>query len=135
MEDDYTKEEMKLVYETQKILSDDSISITPTAVRVPVYRSHSESVYVETEETITPEEARALMEAEPGLIVQDDPHNNVYPMPLFTSDTDEVYVGRIRRDLGCDKALNLWIAFDQLRKGAATNAVQIAEELLRQDLI
>ena len=134
-ENGYTKEEMKLVYETQKILSDDSISITPTAVRVPVYRSHSESVYVETEETITPDEARALMEAEPGLIVQDDPHNNVYPMPLFTSDTDEVYVGRIRRDLGCDKALNLWIAFDQLRKGAATNAVQIAEELLRQDLI
>lgn len=135
MEDDYTKEEMKLVYETQKILSDDSISITPTAVRVPVYRSHSESVYVETEETITPDEARALMKAEQGIIVQDDPHNNVYPMPLFTSDTDEVYVGRIRRDLGCDKALNMWIAFDQLRKGAATNAVQIAEELLRQNLI
>ena len=135
MEDDYTKEEMKLVYETQKILSDNNISITPTAVRVPVYRSHSESVYVETEETITPDEARALMEAEPGIIVQDDPHNNVYPMPLFTSDTDEVYVGRIRRDLGCDKALNMWIAFDQLRKGAATNAVQIAEELLRQNLL
>ena len=100
-----------------------------------MYRSRSESVYVETEETITPDEARALMEAEKGIIVQDDPQNNVYPMPLFTSDTDEVYVGRIRRDLGCDKALNLWIAFDQLRKGAATNAVQIAEELLRQDLI
>lgn len=79
VEDDYTKEEMKLVYETQKILSDDSISISPTAVRVPVYRSHSESVYVETEETITPDEARALMEAEKGIIVQDDPQNNVYP--------------------------------------------------------
>ena len=135
MEDDYSREEMKLVYETQKILSDPDISISPTAVRVPVYRSHAESVYVETEEKITPDEARALMDAEPGLVVQDDPHNNIYPMPLTSSDTDEVYVGRIRRDLGCDTALNMWIAFDQIRKGAATNAVQIMEELIRQDLI
>ncbi|MBO5365183.1 MAG: aspartate-semialdehyde dehydrogenase, partial [Peptococcaceae bacterium] len=127
--------EMKLVYETHKILNDDSIAITPTAVRVPVYRSHSESVYVETEETITPDEARELLAAAPGIIIQDDPHNNVYPMPLFTSDTDEVYVGRIRRDLGCDTALNMWIAFDQIRKGAATNAVQIAEVLIRDGLI
>ena len=135
MDDDYTKEEMKLVYETHKILNDDSISITPTAVRVPVYRSHSESVYVETEETITPEEARELLAAAPGIIIQDDPHNNVYPMPLFTSDTDEVYVGRIRRDLGCDTALNMWITFDQIRKGAATNAVQIAEYLVSQGVV
>ena len=135
MDDDYTKEEMKLVYETHKILNDDSISITPTAVRVPVYRSHSESVYVETEETITPEEARELLAAAPGIIIQDEPHNNVYPMPLFTSDTDEVYVGRIRRDLGCDTALNMWITFDQIRKGAATNAVQIAEVLIRDGLL
>lgn len=135
MEDDYSREEMKLVYETQKILSDPDISISPTAVRVPVYRSHAESVYVETEEKITPDEARELMEKEPGLVVQDDPHNNIYPMPLTSSDTDEVYVGRIRRDLGCDTALNMWIAFDQIRKGAATNAVQILEELIRQDLI
>ncbi|MBR6755641.1 MAG: aspartate-semialdehyde dehydrogenase [Peptococcaceae bacterium] len=135
VEDDYTKEEMKLVHETRKIMGDDSIAITPTAVRVPIFRSHSESVYVETEETITPEEAKALLSAAPGIIVQDKPQENVYPMPLYTSDTDEVYVGRIRRDLNNDHALNMWIVFDQLRKGAATNAVQILEELIKQDLI
>lgn len=135
MDEDYTKEEMKLVYETQKILNDPDIAITPTAVRVPVFRSHSESVYVETEDTITPEEARALLAAAPGIIVQDNPQEKLYPMPLYTSDTDEVYVGRIRKDLSHEKALNMWIVFDQLRKGAATNAVQIVEELIKQDLI
>lgn len=135
MEEDYTKEEMKLVYETQKILNDPDIAITPTAVRVPVFRSHSESVYVETEDAITPEEARALLAAAPGIIVQDKPQEKLYPMPLYTSDTDEVYVGRIRKDLSHEKALNMWIVFDQLRKGAATNAVQIVEELIKQDLI
>lgn len=135
LEDDYTKEEMKVVWETHKILNDENIGITATAVRVPVYRSHSESVYVEFAEEITPEEARELLAKAPGVIVQDDPVHNIYPMPLTASDTDEVYVGRIRRDLVNKNALNLWIAFDQVRKGAATNAVQIAEYLLAHDLV
>lgn len=135
LEDDYTKEEMKVVWETHKILNDENIGITATAVRVPVYRSHSESVYVEFSEEITPEEARELLAKAPGVIVQDDPAHNIYPMPLTASDTDEVYVGRIRRDLVNKNALNLWIAFDQVRKGAATNAVQIAEYLLAHDLV
>lgn len=135
LEDDYTKEEMKVVWETHKILNDDSIGITVTAVRVPVYRSHSESVYVEFTEEITPEEARKLLAETPGVVLQDDPEHNIYPMPLTSSDTDEVYVGRIRRDLVNPKALNLWISFDQVRKGAATNAVQIAEYLLAHDLV
>lgn len=135
LEDDYTKEEMKVVWETHKILNDENIGITATAVRVPVYRSHSESVYVEFAEEITPEEARELLAKAPGIIVQDDPAHNIYPMPLTASDTDEVYVGRIRRDLVNKNALNLWIAFDQVRKGAATNAVQIAEYLLAHDLV
>lgn len=133
VEDDYTKEEMKLVYETQKILNDDTIGITPTAVRVPVYRSHSESIYIETEEPITPEEAKEIFSATKGVILQDNPQENLYPMPLYTSDTDEVYVGRIRRDLTNPLGLNLWAVFDQLRKGAATNAVQIMEMLLEND--
>lgn len=135
LEDDYTKEEMKVVWETHKILNDENIGITATAVRVPVYRSHSESVYVEFAEEITPEEARELLAKAPGVIVQDDPAHNIYPMPLTASDTDEVYVGRIRQDLVNKNALNLWIAFDQVRKGAATNAVQIAEYLLAHDLV
>ena len=135
LEDDYTKEEMKVVWETHKILNDENIGITATAVRVPVYRSHSESVYVEFAEEITHEEARELLAKAPGVIVQDDPAHNIYPMPLTASDTDEVYVGRIRRDLVNKNALNLWIAFDQVRKGAATNAVQIAEYLLAHDLV
>lgn len=133
VEDDYTKEEMKLVHETHKILGDHDMAITPTAVRVPVYRSHSESIYLETEEPITPDEARTLLAQTKGIIVQDDPAKNLYPMPLYTSDTDEVYVGRIRRDLSCPNGLNLWAVFDQLRKGAATNAVQIMEMLLEND--
>ncbi len=135
LEDDYTKEEMKVVWETHKIFNDESIGITATAVRVPIYRSHSESVYVEFADEITPDEARQLLAEAPGVVVQDDPKNNIYPMPLTSSDTDEVYVGRIRRDLVNPKALNLWISFDQVRKGAATNAVQIAEYLLAHDLV
>lgn len=135
LEDDYTKEEMKVVWETHKIFNDENIGITATAVRVPIYRSHSESVYVEFADEITPEEARQLLAEAPGVVVQDDPKNNIYPMPLTSSDTDEVYVGRIRRDLVNPKALNLWISFDQVRKGAATNAVQIAEYLLAHDLV
>lgn len=133
VEDDYTKEETKLIHETKKILGDDNIGITPTAVRVPVFRSHSESIYIETEEPISPDEARELLSQAPGVIVQDNPAEKVYPMPLYTADTDEVYVGRIRKDTTNDHALNLWAVFDQLRKGAATNAVQILETLLAND--
>ncbi|MFZ7102564.1 MAG: aspartate-semialdehyde dehydrogenase [Peptococcaceae bacterium] len=135
MADDYTKEEMKMVYETQKIFNDPEIAVTATTVRVPIYRSHSESIYIETEEAITPEKAKELLNSSKGIIVQDDPSRNIYPMPLFTSYTDEVYVGRIRRDLYTPNGLNLWVVADQLRKGAATNAVQIAEELLKNNLI
>jgi len=135
MEENYTKEEMKMVYETQKILNDYDIGITATTVRVPVYRSHSESIYIETEEPISPETARELLIKSKGVVVQDDPVKNLYPMPLFTSDTDEVYVGRIRRDLYSPNGLNLWVVSDQIRKGAATNTVQIAEELLNNNLI
>lgn len=133
VEDDYTKEEMKLVHETRKILGDDTIGITPTAVRVPVFRSHSESIYIETEEPVSPDDARKWLAQTPGVVVMDEPQKNIYPMPLYSADTDEVYVGRIRKDTTNDHALNLWAVFDQLRKGAATNAVQILETLLAND--
>lgn len=135
MEENYTKEEMKMVYETHKIFNDSEIGITATTVRVPVYRSHSESIYIETEEPISPERAKEVLAASKGIVVQDDPQNNIYPMPLFTSNSDEVYVGRIRKDLFEPKGLNLWVVSDQIRKGAATNAVQIGEELLNNNLI
>lgn len=135
MDENYTKEEMKMVYETHKIFEDDSIGITATTVRVPVYRSHSESIYIETEEPISPEKAKEVLARSKGIIVQDDPQKNLYPMPLFAADTDEVYVGRIRKDLFVPNGLNLWVVADQIRKGAATNAVQIAEELLKNNLI
>lgn len=134
-EEDYTKEEMKLVHETHKILDDYDIKITPTAVRVPVFRSHAESIYIETEAPISADEAREILEAAPRIIVQDDPHNNVYPMPVDTADTDDIYVGRIRNDLNIENGLALWVCFDQIRKGAAANAVQIAELLLENDWI
>ena len=134
-EEDYTKEEMKLVHETHKILDDYDIKITPTAVRVPVFRSHAESIYIETEEPISADEARELLEAAPRIIVQDKPHENIYPMPVDTADTDDIYVGRIRNDLNIENGLALWVCFDQIRKGAAANAVQIAELLLENDWI
>ena len=135
LENDYTKEEMKLVHETRKILGDDSIAITATAVRVPVDGGHSESVNVEFERPFTVEKVRELLSAVPGVVVQDDPKNNVYPMPLMGKHRDEVFVGRIRRDESVANGLNLWIVADNLRKGAATNAVQIAEYLLEKKLI
>ncbi|NLT94522.1 MAG: aspartate-semialdehyde dehydrogenase [Clostridia bacterium] len=135
MDENYTKEEMKMVYETHKILSDSDIAITATTVRVPVYRSHSESIYIETEEPISPEMAREVLASSRGVIVQDDPQNNLYPMPILASGTDEVYVGRIRKDLFVPNGLNLWVVADQIRKGAATNAIQIAEELIKNNLI
>ncbi|MGQ9531728.1 MAG: aspartate-semialdehyde dehydrogenase [Desulfotomaculales bacterium] len=124
---DYTKEEWKMVRETHKILHDDTIGITATTVRVPVYRSHSEAINVETERKLTAAEARSILAGAPGVEVVDDPGNRRYPMPLFASHRDQVFVGRIREDNSIPCGLNLWVVADQLRKGAATNAVQIAE--------
>jgi aspartate-semialdehyde dehydrogenase len=130
LENGYTKEEMKLVNESRKILEDERILISPTTVRVPVFTAHSVSVHVETEKKITVAKARELFAAFPGLQVQDDPANKRYPMPLFAAGTDDCYVGRIREDLAVENGLNLWVVGDQLRKGAALNAVQIAEHLI-----
>ena len=128
--DGYSKEEMKLVNETKKIMGDDSIRITATAVRVPVYVGHAESVNIETDLKMTPEEARATLSAFPGIQVFDDPQRNVYPMPLHVAGTDHVFVGRIREDPSIENGLHLWVVADNLRKGAALNAVQIAEKLI-----
>ena len=128
---DYTKEEWKMVKETRKIMHDDNLAITATTVRVPVYRSHSESINVETERKITAGQAREVLGRFPGVIVEDDPVNKKYPMPLFTSGRDEVFVGRVREDNTLDNGLNMWVVSDQLRKGAATNAVQIAELVIK----
>jgi aspartate-semialdehyde dehydrogenase len=127
LENAYTKEEMKLVHETRKILEDDSIQITATAVRVPVFIGHSESVNIETEKRLTPDEAREILSRAPGVIVVDNPSANEYPVPISSAGRDEVFVGRIRKDESLKKGLNLWIVSDNLRKGAALNAVQIAE--------
>lgn len=129
----YTREEMKMVWETRKIMHAPDLKISPTAVRVPVFRSHSESINLETEKPISPAEARSILEQAPGIIIKDDPENKVYPMPLYSSNTDEVYVGRIRKDLSVDNGLALWVAADQIRKGAATNAIQIAELLVAKN--
>jgi aspartate-semialdehyde dehydrogenase len=126
-----SSEEMKLVNETRKIMEDDTIRITATTVRVPVFRAHSESVNIETERKLSANEARALLATAPGVLVFDDPQRKVYPMPLEVSGTDEVYVGRIREDASVESGLNLWIVADNLRKGAALNAVQIAENLIQ----
>ncbi|MBQ6953400.1 MAG: aspartate-semialdehyde dehydrogenase [Bacteroidales bacterium] len=128
--DGYTKEEMKMVNETRKILRDPSIAVSATTVRVPVKGGHSESVNVEFRQPYDLEQARQLMADMPGVVVQDDPASNVYPMPLFAWGKDEVFVGRIRRDPSVENGLNLWCVSDNIRKGAATNAVQIAQVLL-----
>ena len=125
----YTSEELKLLYETRKILGDDSIKVCPTAVRVPVTNCHSESILVETERKITVEKAKELFESMEGVVVLDDMAQKKYPMPHLCSDRDEVFVGRIREDLSYDNGLAFWFVSDNLRKGAATNAVQIAEYL------
>ena len=129
MENDYTREEMKMFHETQKIMHSD-IRVSATCVRVPVMRAHSESIWIETERPVTVEEARAAFAAAPGVVLQDDPAAKEYPMPLFTAGKDPVYVGRIRRDLTCDNGLTFWCVSDQIRKGAALNAVQILETLI-----
>ena len=131
----YTKEEMKMVNETCKILRDDSIRVTATTVRVPTIGGHSESVNVELVEDFTLEEVRRLLSETPGVVVQDDPQNNVYPMPLNAHEKDEVFVGRLRRDFTQPNTLNMWVVADNLRKGAATNAVQIAEYLVQHGLV
>jgi len=127
----YTKEEMKLCNETRKIMGDDSIRITATTVRVPVYVGHSESVNIETEKKLSANEARAILCDAPGVLLYDDPAHKIYPMPLDAAGKDEVYVGRIREDESVPHGLNLWIVADNLRKGAALNAVQIAEALIK----
>lgn len=132
LENDYTKEEMKLVHETRKILGDDSIGITATAVRVPVIGGHSETVNITFENDFEIEEVRSVLNATDGVEVLDDVVNNLYPMPLTAQDKNEVFVGRIRRDESFPNSLNMWIVADNLRKGAATNAVQIAEYLVQQ---
>lgn len=134
LENGYTKEEMKMVLETRKILEDDTIGITATTVRVPVFFSHSESVNVETRRPITPEEVRVLLENAPGVKVVDDPSENLYPMAIDAAGKDDTFVGRIRRDESVASGINLWVVSDNIRKGAATNAVQIAEILARDYL-
>ncbi|WP_251440412.1 aspartate-semialdehyde dehydrogenase [Veillonella intestinalis] len=130
MDNDYTKEEMKMVLETQKILHDDTIQVVPTTIRIPVYRSHSESVLVETEAPVSVADFKAACDNFPGLIVKDNPQEQEYPMPLYTSGKDDCEIGRIRKDLYNDKGMNFWIVGDQIRKGAALNALQIAEYLV-----
>jgi aspartate-semialdehyde dehydrogenase len=131
----YTKEEMKLVRETQKIIGDSSIAVTATAIRIPVVGGHSEAVNVEFSTDYNLNELRAILAETPGVIVQDDTENYVYPMPLFAQGKDEVFVGRLRRDESRANALNMWIVADNLRKGAATNTIQIAEYLVENQLV
>lgn len=135
LENDYTKEEMKLVHETHKILGDSSIGITATAIRIPVVGGHSESVNLEFEKPYTLDEIRHLLEQTPGVVVLDNPEKNAYPMPIHAEGKDEVFVGRIRRDKSVENAVNLWIVADNLRKGAATNTIQIAEYLIQHQLV
>jgi len=135
LESGYTKEEMKMVNETKKILSDDSIRVTATTVRIPVMGGHSEAVNVEFEKDYDLAEVRSILEKAPGVIVQDDVKNFVYPMPMNSHKKDEVFVGRLRRDESQPNTLNMWIVADNLRKGAATNAVQIAEYMVAHKLI
>ncbi|MCL6086866.1 MAG: aspartate-semialdehyde dehydrogenase [Actinobacteria bacterium] len=135
LDNGYTKEEMKMVYETRKIFGDNDIKIAATAVRVPVLTSHSESVMIETEKKLTVQECRAALENAPSVTVMDDFKNMIYPTPLDSSDKDNVFVGRIREDLSSENGICLWCVGDQLRKGAALNAVQIAELLINNHLI
>lgn len=130
MEDGYTKEEHKMIDETKKILHDDNILVTATTVRVPVFNSHSESINVEFENDFNIEELKELLKSSPGIILQDDVNNNIYPMPINSNGKDEVFVGRIRRDNTVPYGINIWVVADNIRKGAATNAIQILEKLI-----
>lgn len=131
----YTKEEMKISRETQKILNDTNIALTATAVRVPVQGGHSESVNVEFTQDFEEAEIRKILHQTPGIVLQDNPETNTYPMPFYAEGKDDVFVGRIRRDYSQPNTLNMWIVADNLRKGAATNAVQIAEYLVQNNLV
>ncbi|MBU3958522.1 MAG: aspartate-semialdehyde dehydrogenase, partial [Candidatus Omnitrophica bacterium] len=131
VECDYTNEEWKLVKETHKIMHDDKIKISATCVRVPVRTGHSEAVYIETKKSITQEQVKDILKESPGIIVIDEPKNNLYPQPKDAEGKDEVFVGRIRQDPFVKNGLWLWIVSDNLRKGAALNAIQIAEELIK----
>lgn len=135
LENGYTKEEMKMVKETNKIMGDESIRVTATTVRIPVIGGHSESVNVEFERDFTLDEVKSILAAAPGVVVQDDPAQQLYPMPLWAHDKDEVFVGRLRRDETQANTLNMWIVSDNLRKGAATNAIQIAEYMMQNGLL
>ena len=135
LDNGYTKEEMKMILETKKIMMDDSIQVTATTVRIPTIGGHSEAVNIEFEHDFDLAEVRSILENEEGVIVQDDPKNFLYPMPITAHGKDEVFVGRIRRDESQKNTLNLWIVADNLRKGAATNAIQIAEYLAKNQLI
>ena len=133
--DDYTTEERKMIAETRKILGDDSIPVSPTCVRVPVYAGHSQSINVQTREDVSPEHCREMLSAFPGVVVIDEPAKARYPMPIDAAGRDDVLVGRIRRDPTQERCLNMWVVGDNLRKGAATNAVQLAELLVAGGLL
>ncbi len=135
LDNGYTKEEMKLVNETRKILGDEDIRITATAVRVPVKGGHSEAVNIEFEREFDLERVRSILANTPGVILYDNPSERKYPMPIIAHDRDEVFVGRLRRDFSLEKTLNMWIVADNIRKGAATNAVQIAEHMISSGLL
>ena len=134
LENGYTKEEMKMIEETKKILEDQNLKITATTVRVPAYYAHSESINVEFEKDFNIDELRELLSNSPGIVVQDDPANNIYPLAVYAAGKNEVFVGRIRRDYSVEYGINLWVVADNVRKGAATNAVQIAELLVSSGL-
>ncbi len=135
MDNAYTKEEMKMVNETKKIMMDENIAVTATCVRIPVMGGHSESVNIRFNKAFEITDIKNILANTPGIIVQDDPQNGIYPMPLWSENKDEVFVGRIRRDESEPNALNLWIVSDNLRKGAATNTIQIAEYLIAHQLV
>lgn len=135
MDNGYTKEEMKLVNETKKILGDDSVKVTATAVRVPVVGGHSESINIEFDQAVDVADVRKLLHETEGVVLKDNPQTNTYPMPIYAHGKNEVFVGRIRKDETCDNAINMWVVADNLRKGAATNAVQIAEYMVNSGLI
>ncbi len=135
LENGYTKEEMKMIDETKKILEDDQLKVTATAVRVPIFNSHSESVNVALIKPFEIESLKLLLKTSPGIVLQDDPANSVYPLAAEATGTDSVYVGRIRRDESLENGINMWIVADNIRKGAATNTIQIAETLIAMNLV
>ena len=135
MDNGYTKEEMKLVNETHKILGDDSIGVTATAIRIPVVGGHSESINIQLKSQFELHDVRKLLHESPGIVLQDNPDTNTYPMPIYAQGKDEVFAGRIRKDFSQENSLNLWVVSDNLRKGSATNTIQIAEYLITNDFI